>query len=381
MKKYPKLKELQKKIIVDGTARLTYQAKEMTDVIHPFSVEGYEYLSGSLVEFLDRFRTVIPDKLPIVLEIKGKKFSNEEKKTIDRAIWTHYGLYLSERDADMRATKRRMFIYLIMTILSSSLMFLVNKSPDEVVVNYGSVLFWFFAYRLLIQLVLDFQPVYLDYLWYRRLTSMKLIFSEDADVKLDTEKISKETLRYAMEADDMIKNSSFVKNILMEETYMDLGCRIENVEEALIPSGAQDIEILSSELADYLMSVLPFIKKESVTKLTIECDEISKKDQKRIEKALRNYLAFTIFDKEAEGKFNKGISIFFAICTVLSTLILYLWGKGVNLAVHEFILVLFWFFVDYLLDFVILSRMDIKAKKKTLEKLANMEIQFKNVKK
>ncbi len=137
------------------------------------------------------------------------------------------------------------------------------------------------------------------------------------------------------------------------------------------------MEIVSSDMAEYLLSALPFIKRKPTTKLTIEGKSFTEKEEKRLDQAIRNYLAFTIFDQDVERKSNKGISIFFAACLVLSTMLLYFWGKGVNLAVHEFILVLFWFFADYLLDFVILSRMNIREKKNTLEKLANMEIRFK----
>lgn len=374
--KYPYKKDIQEKIISDGVAHLTFRVSGMDDLIHPYSVPGYEYLSGKLVGFLDTFRMLLPEKLPIVLEITGKQFADTEREMLDKTIWRHYGLILSEASRNLKKIKWRIFVYVILMILSSSLILLASDATNEVITNYAAVLFWFFGYRVFIHLILDYQPLYKDYQWYRRLSSLKLIFPDDTEQSVDAEQVSKETIHYAREMDVLVSKDRFVKQVLMEDTCVSLGCRVNAVEDVVLPSGVGDMEIISDEMAEYLMSALPFVNQKAVTKLTIEGKAFSEDEQNRISAAFRNYMAFMISEQEAERKSNKGTSIFFTIGLFISTMILLIFGKNAQLTVHEFILVAFWFFADYLLEFAILSRKKIKDQQRVLKKLADMDIIF-----
>ena len=75
-------------------------------------------------------------------------------------------------------------------------------------------------------------------------------------------------------------------------------------------------------------------------------------------------------------KSGERVSVMFALGLMISTLILFVCGNNVQLTVHEFILVAFWFFADYFLEFAILSGKEIKDQKRLLEKLADMDILF-----
>lgn len=377
MKNYPTINDINKKILVDETAHISYSAAGMEDIIHPYSISGYEYLSGGFVEFLDRFKAIIPKKTPIVLEISGNQFDRTEKETIDKAICMHYGLYLSEAALNLKKIRIKLILYIIFMLFSSSLLFAVSDISSEVVTNYAYVLFWFFGYRVFTHLILDYKPIYKEYQWYRKLYALKLVFADDPEQSLDTGEVFKETEKYAHEADSRIRKHVFVDRVLMEDEMISLGCRIEDTDDVIVSSGVEGMEIVSDEMAEYLMSAIPFIKQKAVTKLTIEGREFSKEEQGRISKAIRNYLAFSISDQEAERKTNARISTVFTIGLLLSTVLLFVCGKNVNLALHELILVSFWFFADYLLEFTILSRGEIRSLRKTLEKLAGMEIDYK----
>lgn len=374
---YPDVKTLQNKITSDGTVHLTYHAEDIHDIIHPYSVPGYEYLAAGFVEFMDRFRPIVPKKIPIILEIKGKYFNSEQKKAIDNAVWTQYGLYLSEADDNLKKIRIRMSLFFLLMVISSILLFVVAGNSNEVITNYGYILFWFFGYRVLTHLLLDYLPIYREYQWYRRLAAVKLIFSDEDVDRIDSLELSQEIHQYEKEADQQTRNHHFVDHVLLDESGIALGCRITEAETVLVPSGAEDLEILSDEMADYLMSALPFIKQKYVTKLEIEGGPFSDEDRGRLTKAIRNHLGFVICGQDSEQKVNRKICTRFTIGLLLSTLLIYIWGKEVNVAVHEFIIMSFWFFADYLLDFVLLAGTEIWSKKKTLEKLAEMDIFFK----
>lgn len=376
MRKYPNINDIQNKVLLDDSVHLTFCAAEMSDIIHPYSVPGYEYLSSGFIEFLDRFKTILPDEMPVVLEITGTQFNDQDKSVIDKAIWMHYGLILSEASRNMKKIKWRIAVYIILMIFSSSLMLLAANVTDEIIANYSAVLFWFFGYRILTHLILDYHPKHKEYKWYRRLSALKLVFSNDTEQPIDAEQISKETVQYTQEMDNLVRKDRFVEQVLMEDACVSLGCQVRAVEDVVLPSGAGDMEIVSSEMVDYLMSALPFVKKKAITRLTIEGDGFTEEEQDRITTAFRNQMAFMISGQEAERKSNKGISFLFALGLFISTVILFVCGNNVQLTVHEFILVAFWFFADYLLEFAILSRKEIIDQKRILEKLADMDILF-----
>lgn len=378
MRNHPSLNDIQSNIIKDKIAYLSFHASDIKDVIHEFSIPGYEYLSVGFAEFLDRFKPIIPKKLPLILLISGKTFNRKEKDIIERSIWMHYGLYLSEAAKKLKKILIRMLIYLIFMVLSSLLLYLVASNSNEAITNYGYLLFWFFAYRFLTHLVLDCNPIYKDYLWYRQLASVKLIFSDDENQDFDISQLSKDTKKHKLEADRQTRKHLLENKVFKEDYGISLGCKIVDPQKVLNPSGAGNMEIISDDMADYLLSALPFIKQKVVTKLEIEAKSISDMDKSRLSAAIRNYLAFAITEKESEKKANKGTSFLFAVCLFAATLILSIWGHELNTAFHEFILVIFWFFADYLLEFILLTNISIYSAKKTLVKLANMEIIYKS---
>lgn len=376
-KKYPDIENIQSKITSEGVAHLIYHANDINDIVHVYSVKGYECLSGGFVEFMDRFRTVIPRKVPIILEIKGKHFDDEEKAAIDNAIWTQYGLYLSEVHNNLKSIRLKMALYFILMAISSVFLFWVASSTSEVIANYGYILFWFFGYRVMTHLILDYHPIHREYQWYRRLAAMKLLFSEDGMQELDTQDLLQEVSKYEKEADRQIREHLFVNNVLMDDVGVALGCKITRPDEVLCSSGVDDMEIVSDEMADYLISTLPFIKRKYVTRLEIEGAAFTEDERDRITKAIRNHLGFVISEQDSERITNRKICSLFSVGLFISTMVLYLWGQRMNLAIHEFVILSFWFFADYLLDFLFLTGTQIRAKKKTLEKLAEMEIIFK----
>lgn len=62
---YPDVENIQNRITSDGAAHLTFHAEDVHDIIHTYSIPGYEYLAGGFVEFMDRFRPIVPKKIPI----------------------------------------------------------------------------------------------------------------------------------------------------------------------------------------------------------------------------------------------------------------------------------------------------------------------------
>ena len=53
---------------LDGNiARLVYHAQGAGDILHPFSVEGYEMLTAGSMGWIETFRPLIPRNTPVLL--------------------------------------------------------------------------------------------------------------------------------------------------------------------------------------------------------------------------------------------------------------------------------------------------------------------------
>ena len=54
--------------IMDGSiARLVYHAHSAGDILHPFSVAGYEMLTAEFMGWIEMLRPLIPRNTPILL--------------------------------------------------------------------------------------------------------------------------------------------------------------------------------------------------------------------------------------------------------------------------------------------------------------------------
>ncbi|MBR2546489.1 MAG: hypothetical protein IKE93_10040, partial [Erysipelotrichaceae bacterium] len=64
----------------DGLAYISCNVNDYNDIINPYSVEGYEWLNESFARFVESNAEYIPVEYPIVLEICGKNFSDQQKE-------------------------------------------------------------------------------------------------------------------------------------------------------------------------------------------------------------------------------------------------------------------------------------------------------------
>ena len=85
-KKSHLINRLNKDVIRDGTAYLSCKIEGLDDVLSKFSVNGIEALNGEFKDEFLSFVDCIPQEYPLVLEIHGPQFTEEEKKMITEAV-------------------------------------------------------------------------------------------------------------------------------------------------------------------------------------------------------------------------------------------------------------------------------------------------------
>ena len=177
-KKSQLINRLNKDVIRDGTAYLSCKVEGLDDILSKFSVKGIESLNGEFKDELLSFVDCIPQEYPLVLEIHGPKFTEEEKEMITEAVISDADYLLGKTEAD-NSHHRKVFWWMVAgTVGSGVLLGAIRQFVDEVPLEFFYVLFWLFADALVRYLFIEFGDYKNDKIRAARIASMKVIFVE-----------------------------------------------------------------------------------------------------------------------------------------------------------------------------------------------------------
>ena len=90
----------------------------------------------------------IPVEEPIVIEITGKKFTDEEKKVIEKVIKTYFGLKLGDKMLSLNSNRDKYMILLIYGVLSFIMFYvLYMNNVIETILEIVIFGFWFIMWE------------------------------------------------------------------------------------------------------------------------------------------------------------------------------------------------------------------------------------------
>lgn len=359
--------------------RLIFQVSGPKDIFNRLSTEGSLLLSETFLSFVDLMRPGIPPKAPILMEITGVIPSEEEQADIDEAIWLHYRLRMTNTAREIKACQVKILWFLVCTILSSVFLYLSNSHTNEVVIQYLSIPCWFFGYRLLTFPLQDLLPLYRELRWYRRLAAMKLVFTAapmtDIPDKL-ADSVKKENAQYYEEAITGIRSNSLLQRFYKADGTLALCCHADSPEQLLRPCSVPGSELISEDLASFLKQAEPFINPGKPIELGIFADCLSSSEKQSILSAVKNYFELYCQDAVGELRASRNRIFSYAFGLLVSSIVLYNFGTTAGTAAHEFMLIVFWFFADFLVEFILLGRSDAKSIMKVRRHLQTMKVFF-----
>ena len=178
-KKSHLINRLNKDVIRDGTAYLSCKIEGLDDVLSKFSVKGIQSLNGEFKDEFLSFVDCIPQEYPLVLEIHGPQFTEEEKKMIKEAVITDADYLLGKTEADNRHHRKVFWWMVAGTVGSGVLLGVIKHFVDEVPLEFFYVLFWLFADALVRYLFVEHGDYKNDKIRAGRIASMKVEFVED----------------------------------------------------------------------------------------------------------------------------------------------------------------------------------------------------------
>lgn len=170
---------LQKDVIRNGTAYLSCKVGGLDDILSKFSTKGLESLDGEFKDELLSFADCIPQEYPLVLEILGPKFTEDEKEMIREAVVSDADYLLGKTEADNRHHRKVFWWMVAGTVGSGVLLGVIKQFVDEVPLEFFYVLFWLFADALVRYLFVEHGDYKNDKIRAGRIASMNVEFVED----------------------------------------------------------------------------------------------------------------------------------------------------------------------------------------------------------
>ena len=136
-------------------------------------------MNSEFIDALMNFVDCIPQEYPLVLEIHGPRFTEEEKEMIKEAVISDADYLLGKTEAENRHHSRVFWWMVAGTLGSGILLALIKEFVDEVPLEFFYVLFWLFADALVRYLFIEFGDYKNEKIRAGRIASIKVEFVEE----------------------------------------------------------------------------------------------------------------------------------------------------------------------------------------------------------
>jgi hypothetical protein len=171
-------RRLKNEVLENGIAYIPCRVENMEDIISRYSVRGCESLNSEFADYIMSFVECIPIQYPIVLEIYGSKFTEEEKNIIIDTIASD-GDYQLGRTIQVNRHHRMVFIEMVIgTIVMGLIITFIGQYVGGIPREFFYVLFYLFADSFVRYLFIERGDYKNEKISAGRIASMKVRFVE-----------------------------------------------------------------------------------------------------------------------------------------------------------------------------------------------------------
>lgn len=177
-KKLENKKIINQYLMSNGIAHFVCVVNNRDEVINHFSPKEYEILSDDFSSYIDQVSLNLPDNVPVLIEITGCEFNDDDKVAIRNAIWTRYELLASYKQKQRSNSKLRVIWFaLILFIICICIVLLKDTSQNQIYLNLFFILFYFFGDFILRTPLLENKTINKDRIKYIQLSRARVYFS------------------------------------------------------------------------------------------------------------------------------------------------------------------------------------------------------------
>lgn len=143
--------------VEDGKAYISVKIDSIDEIISDYSIEGYEWLNSDFAAYVEENTYYIPVHYPIVIDIYGCNFTDQEQKMITEVIRDYFGLKLGDKILELKQNRKKAMMLLLFGVFTFATSFLLSS------INQISMLFeilviitWFAIWE------------FISYVWFER---------------------------------------------------------------------------------------------------------------------------------------------------------------------------------------------------------------------
>jgi hypothetical protein len=162
----------------NGLAYISCNVTGISDIIDPYSVNGYEWLNESFARFVESNAEYVPTEYPIVLEICGHRFTPKQKAVIEETVSDYYALKLGDAQLTLERNMTKSIFLGVILVLALIAMTALSKIVSTTISETIIVLFWFALWELLDNAVFDRLELLDDKRDAAQMASIKVLFME-----------------------------------------------------------------------------------------------------------------------------------------------------------------------------------------------------------
>lgn len=166
----------------------------------------------------------------------------------------------------------------------------------------------------------------------------------------------------------------------VKRDYIDNGvayipCKVNNINDVVSPYSIENYETLNYSFSAYVKNVAIFIPSEYPIVLDIIGGNFTDKQKENIESAIKDCFAYDLGIVERRNSLEFRSMVFSLLLAIVTGILTTVISKAAGIS-KEIIVILFYFFVDTLVDYIFYDSVDFKHDKVLAGRLACVKVIF-----
>ncbi|MGE5456640.1 MAG: hypothetical protein ACM3O4_06040 [Ignavibacteriales bacterium] len=164
--------------VENGKAYISVKVDSINDIISEYSIKGSEWLNRDFVVYVEENTYYIPVIYPIVIDIYGCNFTEEQQKMITEVIRDYFGLKLGDKILELKQNRKKAVMLLLFGITTLVISLLLSSFDDtSMLFQVIVIVSWFAIWEFVSYVWFEREQMNRDKLEAGQLASMEVKFN------------------------------------------------------------------------------------------------------------------------------------------------------------------------------------------------------------
>jgi hypothetical protein len=164
--------------VENGKAYISVKVDSIHDIISEYSIKGSEWLNRDFVVYVEENTYYIPVIYPIIIDIYGCNFTEEQQKMITEVIKDYFGLKLGDKILELKQNRKKAMMLLLFGITTLIISLLLSSFDDtSMLFQVIVIVSWFAIWEFVSYVWFEREQMNRDKLEAGQLASMEVKFN------------------------------------------------------------------------------------------------------------------------------------------------------------------------------------------------------------